>query len=409
MIAVLLGVLVVVAAVTIASGAPAPPAPSITSGPLNPTSVTSASFNYSDTQVGATFRCRLDSAPFAVCPGTTSGSISYPGSLALGSHTFQVQAVAGGKTSLATSFTWLITGPLNAPSISSGPSSASFVSSTSATFAFSSSQSGVAGFQCKLDGSSFVSCSSPRLYSGLAQGPRTFQVRAVDALGNPGSAATRSWTVDTVSPPAPVLVIFPDDPNGDGIADFTWTVTPAESPLTFTCQVENLAFEACTSPFHKIVDVSNNQQHQFVVRAYDAAGNYGETSYMWKVLQSVRLTITGDPVGLLYPGAPAVGIDVVLHNPNNFPVYVNALDVTVVGSPGCVAGNFEIVPVADIDATPAKRVLVPTNGTVHVPDGQRPKIRMKNLPVAQNDQLSPDYNCANKQVSLDFYSGSVTK
>ena len=80
-------------------------------------------------------------------------------------------------------------GPVNAPTITSGPSG--LVASTSASFAFSSSESGVAGYQCSLDGGAFAACTSPKSYSGLAQGARSFQVRAVDSLGNPGPSATR--------------------------------------------------------------------------------------------------------------------------------------------------------------------------------------------------------------------------
>jgi hypothetical protein len=61
-------------------------------------------------------------------------------------------------------------------------------------------------FQCRLDGpgaatGSYAPCTSPRSYSGLAQGSYTFSVYATDSAGNVDSTpATRSFTVDSVVP-----------------------------------------------------------------------------------------------------------------------------------------------------------------------------------------------------------------
>ena len=69
------------------------------------------------------------------------------------------------------------------------------VTGSSATFAFSASEAG-ARFECSLDGGAFAACSSPATFSGLAAGPHTFAVRAVDAAGNADpTPATRSFTV----------------------------------------------------------------------------------------------------------------------------------------------------------------------------------------------------------------------
>jgi hypothetical protein len=82
-----------------------PPTPTITSTPANPTSQTSASFNFTDTQAGVSFLCQLDSGAFSAC----SSPASYPGPLTTGNHTFAVKAQdAAGNQSSPASFSWTI-------------------------------------------------------------------------------------------------------------------------------------------------------------------------------------------------------------------------------------------------------------------------------------------------------------
>ena len=351
----------------------ASPAPAITSSPSNPTNALSASFTY--TLSGAAgFRCRMDSAPFATCAKT---GIAYTG-LSAGSHTFQVEGTdKNGRTnSPAASYSWTIdrTAP-GAPTISAGPSG--LVNSSSATFAFSGETG--AKFQCALESSANpAACTSPASYSGLAQGSHTFFVRQIDAAGNAGPLfASRSWTIDSVAPPAPVLGTKPDDPNGDGIANFDWT--DAESGVTFRCSLENKAPTTCTSPVRTIIDVSNDGQHQFAVSAYDAAGNTSTTSYSWKVLKAVNVVVDGDAVGLLYPGGPVRPIALRLHNPNNFPIVVTSIDVSARTSPaGCAADENIAFGQSDVGHGASPRtVTVAANSVLTIAADLRPTIQLR--------------------------------
>ena len=93
--------------------------------------------------------------------------------------------------------------------------------STSATFSFSGSDSTVDGvssgvdyFEYKLDGGNYETASSPVHLTGLAQGPHTFSVEAVDNAGNVSSAASYSWIVDTT---LPVVTIGEPFISGDSI------------------------------------------------------------------------------------------------------------------------------------------------------------------------------------------------
>jgi hypothetical protein len=72
------------------------------------------------------------------------------------------------------------------------------VVSRSATFAFTSSET--ATFECRLDGGAWGACSSPKQFSGLADGDHAVSIRATDKAGNvDATPATGSWKVDPVA------------------------------------------------------------------------------------------------------------------------------------------------------------------------------------------------------------------
>jgi hypothetical protein len=287
--------------------------------------------------------------------------------------------------------------PPAAPVVNSGPTPLpGWSTTTSATFVWTGEAG--ASFLCSLDGGPASVCSSGITYT-VGQAAHTFSVRAKDAAGNTGSpSATYQWRVDSIVPPAPVIGTKPDDPNGDGIARFDWT--SSEAGVTYECSKENGSYQPCTGPLEYLVDVSSSQQHQFSVRARDAAGNASApASWTWKVDQSQRFIVTGNASGLLYPGI-WVPLSLTLHNPNNFPIYVTSLQVTMASHPSCPPGaNFEIQQ-SDIDAA-AKRLLVPANGAMGVPSARTPRIRLRNTSSNQDA-------CKNQSFSLG-YSGTATK
>jgi hypothetical protein len=278
--------------------------------------------------------------------------------------------------------------PTVAPTITSGPSA--LVNSSKATFAFTGEAG--ASFQCALESTaSPVACPSPTSYTGLADGAHTFYVRQVDAAGNVGTAfASWSWSIDTLPPLAPVLGTKPDDPNGDGIANFDWTDTDS-SVTSYKCSLENGPFLDCTggttpTSARYIVDVSNDGTHQFAVRAYDAAGNFSTTSYSWKVLHAVNVVVDGNADGLLYPGGPTRTLVLVLHNPNNFAVTISFIGVTVSASPtGCsYTTNIDLQQSNVGNGSNQQTVTVPANTNVTLPAANRPTIGLLNLASSQD-------------------------
>jgi hypothetical protein len=80
-----------------------------------------------------------------------------------------------------------------APSASVDVGPAGVVSERSAEFAWSSPAADAVAFECSLDGAEFARCAAA--YGGLADGVHAFRVRALDAAGNVGPAAERTWQV----------------------------------------------------------------------------------------------------------------------------------------------------------------------------------------------------------------------
>lgn len=208
----LVGVLAVVPVGVFASGffvvsslaASGLPVPVITGSPSNPTTSSSATFTFTDSQAGATFQCSLDSPSFAKC----SSGVTYSG-LAQGSHTFRVEAVSGSKTSSAASYTWQVIreGPA-APVITSGPTNPS--TNTSPEFVFTDTSWPLVTFTCWLDSGKHMDCTGDTDHDGnrnvegewqfenLALGQHCFYVYVTDWARRVSPTTTFCWTIGTV-------------------------------------------------------------------------------------------------------------------------------------------------------------------------------------------------------------------
>ena len=228
-----------------------PPAPSISSGPLQyppfgwPS--TSASFQFTDSESGVSFLCSLDGGVYAAC----SSPKSYAG-LLQGPHTFRVEAKdgAGNVSGPSTPWTWFVdTVAPNQPTLTSFPSNPS--SSQSATFAWTDTDpapgSGIAAYACKLDGGSYQFCSSPKTYTGLSFASHTFSVFAIDWAGNTSLARTYTWTVSnstgqpyTICPAASPCAVGPLYPGGAAAPINVTFSSPNAGTGTTGTQVSNL-------------------------------------------------------------------------------------------------------------------------------------------------------------------------
>jgi hypothetical protein len=276
----------------------APPAASITGSPSTPTASTTATFTFTDTEPGVTFKCSLDGGPTATC----STGVAYPG-LADGAHTFNVTATdAAGNTSTATAATpWTVdtTGPVNAATFPVNGSSYTIANYNAGCSTgggdlcgtTSDSGSGVSTVRVSVqrvstgrywNGSNFnsmteslltptgtTSWSLTLLGASLADGNSyTVRTYATDALTN-ASTTTSTFTIDATAPPTPSITVGPSGTTTSSTASFTFTDT--EPGVTFLCTMDGGAAVACTSP--TVYRALSNASHTFTVKAVDAAGN----------------------------------------------------------------------------------------------------------------------------------------
>jgi hypothetical protein len=177
----------------------------ITSGPTGVIHADSATFTFTSPLDGG-FECRLDSndpADWVACNSPQTYA-----SLADGFHAFEVRALNRplntDPTPAVATFT-VETGPPDT-TIIAGPDST--IAIGQATFAFKSSQSG--SFECRFDSPDWLACTSPQSYATLANGPHTFEVRAVNELDEVDPTPAAASFV--VAIPAPLTIAAPKGP-----------------------------------------------------------------------------------------------------------------------------------------------------------------------------------------------------
>lgn len=138
------------------------------------------------------------------------------------------------------------------------------------TFGFASNEAG-SGFECRVDQQAFDPCSGPGAHhttQKLSQGKHTFAVRATDPTGHTdASAATRTFTVDTVAPQT-TFTKKPGKRVTTGKVTFTFHSSQAGS--RFQCRMDGKAWKACATTTRFTVGFG---KHTVRVRATDKAGN----------------------------------------------------------------------------------------------------------------------------------------
>jgi hypothetical protein len=247
------------------------PLVSILSGPSNPSSNGAPTFTFSSVDPTATFECDLDGAGYSACSSPKSYTL-----LAQGAHAFHVRALdLLGNIGVVSTHNWTIDTTAPTATIVQRPSPLSKNSAPS--FTFSANETG-STFACSLDNAAFAPCTSPKAYTGVADGSHTFAVQATDAAGNTGAPASATWTIDTTAPTGSITAPA-DGSTVSATVNVTANATDAVAVagVQFKLDGVNLGAEDTTAPYGVSWDTTTATAgaHTLTAVARDSAGNLG--------------------------------------------------------------------------------------------------------------------------------------
>jgi outer membrane protein assembly factor BamB len=332
-----------------------PPETTITSYPQNPTNSTSATFEFTCDEGNCVFECKLDNGAYSSCSSPKTFI-----NLSEGLHIFYVRTKdsAGNTDPTPAIYSWTIDITPPETTITSQPPNPS--NSTLSVFEFTCNEEPCT-FECHLDNGGWLSCTSPKIYSGLSDGSHTFEVRAIDSAGNiDKTPATYSWTIDSI-PPETTITSCPQNPTNSTSATFEFICN--EESCTFECKIDNGFWESCASP-NTFTNLSEGS-HTFYVRAKDSAGNTDPTpaSYSWTIdITPPETTITSQPPNPSNSSNATFGF--VCNEPScTFECQLDGGGWTLCISPKTYTGLFDGTHVFEVKAIDAGGNVDPTPAT----------------------------------------------
>ena len=169
---------------------------------------------------------------------------------------------------------------------------AALTSSTTATFTFHASHP-AATFACSIDSAPATSCTSPTVYSGLADGAHTFTVTASANGRADGSPPHANWTVDTTAPRTPAGLTGAA-PNSVEV-DLAWQASQDTTGVTgYRIYRDGSLYQSVGNVTTFADTVAAASTHSYTVSAVDGAANESPPS---------------TPVSVTTPAASAVFSD----------------------------------------------------------------------------------------------------
>ena len=257
-------------------------------------------------------------------PAQTSAPFTYTFTSALPEGAYLAQAVATDNAgNIATSSPVAFDIDLTPPTVTITAQPPQITESTSATFSFTATDpvsngvsSGVNYLQYSLDGSSYVTTTSPLNLTGLNIGVHTLDVLAVDNAGNVGAAATYTWAIIgathlAVSGPTLTLVagtpfnftVTAEDVFGNPAASFTGTVTLTSSDGQAILPAMTYTFTSADAGTHTFSGMVLETAGMQSVTATDLADGFiaAETGIAISASTAASLTLAG------YPSATTAG------------------------------------------------------------------------------------------------------
>ncbi|MEA2496396.1 MAG: trimeric autotransporter adhesin, partial [Thermoleophilaceae bacterium] len=279
------------------------------------TGSTTANMSFESWDAAAQFECSIDNGAFQTCTSPASFS-----NLDEGTHLLEVRALDPGGAPDPTPATRSVTVDLTPPAAFGlvAPVDRGFTPAQ-ANFSWESTTDGSSGldhFELWIDGAkqsdvNLKACSTGTCVGGgdYSEGSHSWQIKAVDAVGNVRSSSVRDFTVDATPPGAALLGTPPDSAFTTGTPTFSWSsVADSGSGVDHYELVidgskdSDIAPGACSATCQApaTLGLPLAGTHTWAVRAVDAVGNASEST-------TRAFTVDSIPPDVFTPAAPADG------------------------------------------------------------------------------------------------------
>ena len=229
------------------------------------------------------YQYRIDGDSWSLKSGSTDNVFT---GLAQGSHTAYVKAIDNAGNSYIASVTFVVDTVDPSVSITSPPNG--FISGNSLVTVIwtgSDATSGLAGYKYRIDGGEWSSLVSrvSNGFSGLAQGPHTADVMAVDRSTN-FATATVAFTVDTISPVLTIVSPVNGFNSNSSTVTVNWTATDANSGIAgFQYRIDGSSWSSVVTALGHTYSGLIKGLHKVDVKVIDNAGNTAQGSVSFTV------------------------------------------------------------------------------------------------------------------------------
>ena len=297
----------------------------VIAGPQGPTRATAARWDFTSSEIGVQFGCRLDGGDFALCPSDGMAGFKEYSGLAEGEHTLEVHALDAAGNLGPTARRTIIVDTTPPVVTRNWPTTAG------ANPAFAFAADSPATFTCTLTGpvnTGPESCTTPKRYAGLPGGDYTFTLRTVDHAGN-ATVHTHAFTVlgagtgdQDLTGPAITIIAPAQGGQTKGTTDVTFSVTDPTGPVAFQCSVDGQPLAACSSP-QRLSGLAKGT-HTFSVAATDGVGNSSQVTRTWTVSSS-----GSGGLDTAAPGAAALTTGVTVRTAQAATLATRGLPITI--------------------------------------------------------------------------------
>ncbi len=325
-----------------------------------------------------TTQCQLDAGALVTCTSPFAFS-----NVADGAHTITVRVADGaGNASTDTTASFTIDTVAPTVTITVQPPALSNNNDPSVTFTTAGAPTST---QCQLDAGTLVTCTSPFVFSNVADGTHTITVRVADAANNSSTDTTTSFTIDTV---APTVTITAEPAATSNNKNPTVAFTTAGSLTSIQCQLDGGTFVTCTSP-HTFSNVADGN-HTITVRVADGANNSStDTTALFTIdTGAPTVTITAQPPAVSSNKNPSVSFTTT-GGPTVIQCQLDAGTLAACTSPvtfSNVADGAHTITVRVADASNNSSTATTNSFTI---DTSAPTVTFTSVPAALSNDNSP--------------------